>query len=61
MARPKKEGIKFSCLLSTPVYERLHEFAQEHAMTITGITELALKKYMDEITEREENEKKKKR
>lgn len=58
MARPKKEGIKFSCLLSTPVYERLHEFAQEHAMTITGITELALKKFMDDA---EENEKKKKR
>lgn len=58
MARPRKEGIKFSCLLSTPVYERLHEFAQEHAMTITGITELALKKFMDDT---EENEKKKKR
>ena len=58
MARPRKEGIKVSCLLSTPVYERLHEFAQEHAMTITGITELALKKFMDDA---EENEKKKKR
>ena len=53
MARPRKDGVKYSCLLDTQLYERLHKFAQEHAMTITGITELALKKFMDELEEKE--------
>lgn len=46
MARPKKNVIRFSSTIPEALYKQLHNYAEDHGMTLTGVMQVALKEYM---------------
>ena len=47
MARPKKDGSYFSCFMKTDLSEKLHEYADQHDLTLTAAVERAIKQMLE--------------
>lgn len=47
MAKPKKDGVKFNCLLDRELYERLVVYAEKQGQTKTMAVERAIRAYLD--------------
>ena len=47
MARPKKDGSYFSCFMQTELSEKLHQYAEEHGMTLTAVVERAVRQLLE--------------
>ena len=47
MARPKKDGSYFSCFMKTDLSEKLHEYADQHDLTLTAAVERAVRQMIE--------------
>jgi len=52
MARPKKDGSYFSCFMKTDLSEKLHEYADQHDLTLTAAVERAIRQMLEREEQR---------